>query len=241
MIRNSNIVINEIENPYPIWIIDDFLKTEILNDIKNNWPSLDSESWHKGHSMVNGKTNILEQGMRAISKLELMPDYLQDIFNHLYSQDFINYIEKITDSENLVHDQMNWSGLRCMLKDSFQLIHSDARKHPKANLKKELTCLFYLNDGYDKSRDEGCLEVWNNDMSHRAHEIEPLDNRLLIFRNSNTSYHGVPKVLSDRKAILFNYCSTDVEENARSKALFRGRPNDSEYVDELGLLRSKIQ
>jgi hypothetical protein len=233
--------IQVITEPYPLWIIDNFFQNEVLNDMKKYWPNLDSNTWHSGYDQIDGKENVLEQGMMAISKLNLMPQYIQNIFQYLYDSEFISLIENITGETNLVHDEMNWSGMRCMMKNSFQLIHSDARKHPKNNLKKEITCLLYLNDGYDKSKDEGCLEIWNDEMSSCIHQIEPIDNRLVIFKNSNTSYHGVPKVLSLRKSLLFNYCSTDDGTvNKRTKALFKGRPSDSEYINKIGLLRSKV-
>ena len=240
-IKNKVYDVIEITKPYPIWIIDNFLKEDIINNLKKNWPPLNYDNWHSGHKKINGENNILEQGMMAISDLMLMPDYIRKTFEHLYSQKFIDFIESITNTKNLVHDQMNWSGLRCMVENSFQLIHSDARRHPKNNLKKEVTCLLYLNNDYNKKRDEGCLEIWNDNMTERLHEIEPINNRLLIFLNSDTSHHGVPKVLSERKSILFNYCSTDSNETERAKALFKGRPSDSEYINKIGLLRSKIK
>tara|TARA_R100000995_G_C3483532_1_gene125578 strand:- start:444 stop:1169 length:726 start_codon:yes stop_codon:yes gene_type:complete len=241
MLENNNYNVREITEPYPIWIVDNFLKDSVVKKIKKNWPPLDSNIWHNGYSKINGEENVLEQGMMAISKLDLMPNYLVDVFNYLYSNEFIKKIEEITNKKHLVHDEMNWSGLRCMVENSFQLIHSDAIRHPKNNLKKEVTCLLYINDNYNRDRDEGCLEIWNDDMTEKIHEIEPINNRLLIFLNSETSHHGVPKVLSKRKSVLFNYCSLDVNKTKRAKALFKGRPSDSKKISEIGLLRSKIK
>ena len=127
-----------------------------------------------------------------------------------------------------------------MIENSFQLIHSDARTHPTNGLRKELTCLLYLNDGYEKSRDEGCLEIWNDDVTKKEFEIEPLNNRLVIFQNSKTSHHGVPKVLSKRKSILFNYCLDEIQENGRTKALFVPREQDSDEVKEIAKKRLEV-
>ena len=135
---------------------------------------------------------------------------------------------------------MRWSGLRVMEPNSYQLIHSDARQHPNNILTKELTCLFYLNENYEKESHEGCLEIWDDTMTKRTHEIEPLDNRLVIFVNSETSYHGVPKVLKDRKAITFSIMSKN-KSSSRNKALFVARPTDSDEISNLGKERSEIK
>jgi Rps23 Pro-64 3,4-dihydroxylase Tpa1-like proline 4-hydroxylase len=190
--------------------------------------------------MVDGKTNILEQGMRGISKTEKMPEYIAKIVNYLHSEEFTDKIGELLEIENLYPDKaMRWSGMRVMLPNSFQLIHSDARKSPETGLRKEITCLLYFNKDYDKNRDEGCLEIWTDDMNTRTHEIEPTLNRLVVFLNSDTSFHGVPIVKSERKAITFSILK-DGEVTKRSKALFVARPNDSEEVKSEGIKRSQI-
>jgi len=149
-------------------------------------------------------------------------------------------ISKIIGINNLVADKSrNWSGMRTMLPNSYQLIHSDARTHPKNGLRKELTCLFYLNEDYNRDRDEGCLEIWNSDMTERALEIEPLNNRFIIFLNSDTAYHGVPVVKSERRAITFSILKDGVS-NGRTKALFVPRKEDSEEIKDIANKRLKV-
>lgn len=239
-ILNNNLQVEKISHPYNIWVIDNFLKEEVLQNIIKSWPSSDDESWHKGHSMVEGKTNILEQGMRGISKTEKMPKYIAEIVDYLHSKEFTEKIGKLLGVENLHPDKaMRWSGMRVMLPNSFQLIHSDARKSPETGLRKEITCLLYFNEDYNKDKDEGCLEIWTDDMNTRTHEIEPTSNRLVAFLNSDTSFHGVPTVKSERKAITFSILK-DGETTKRSKALFVARPEDSEEVKSEGIKRSQI-
>ena len=239
-ILNSNLQVVKITYPYNIWVIDNFLKEEVLQNIIEFWPSSDDESWHKGHSMVDSKINILEQGMRGISKTEKMPEYIAKIVDYLHSEKFTDKISKILEVKNLYPDKaMRWSGMRIMLPNSFQLIHSDARKSPETGLRKEITCLLYLNKDYNKDRDEGCLEIWTDDMNTCTHKIEPISNRLVVFLNSDTSFHGVPVVKSERKAITFSILK-DGEVTKRSKALFVARPNDPEEVKSEGIKRSQI-
>lgn len=240
-IINNNYTIQYISDPYPIWIIDNFLDSNSIIDVIKEWPDNDDPKWHCGHPTIDGKTNPLEQGMRGISKREDMPHYIGKIIDYFHSTDFCKIISDITGIDNLEPDtSMRWSGLRVMLPNSFQLIHSDARFNPETGYRKELTCLMYLNPNYSKDRDEGCLEIWTDDMSKRTHEIEPIYNRMTIFLNSDTSYHGVPVVKSDRRAITFSILKKgDVGE--RSKALFVKRPQDSEEIRSIGIQRSNIQ
>jgi len=239
-ILNSNLQVEKITDPYNIWVIDNFLKEEVLQTIIKEWPSSEDEIWYKGHTMVDGRTNILEQGMRGISKIEKMPKYISKIIDYLHSIEFTNKLGKILNIDNLVPDKaMRWSGMRTMLPGSFQLIHSDARKSPETGLRKEITCLVYFNEDYNKDRDEGCLEIWNDNMTIRTHEISPSLNRLVVFLNSDTSFHGVPNVKSERRAITFSILR-EGETTKRSKALFVARPEDSEEIKNEGIKRSQI-
>jgi len=239
-ILNKDIIVNYIEHPYPIWIIDNFLKDDVIKNILNEWPNSEDSRWHRGHEYIDGKLNILESKMRGISKLELMPGYIRSVTEYFHYQEFADYIGNLIKIDDLVCDKtMRWSGMRTMLPDSYQLIHSDARKNPESGLRKELTCLLYLNPSYDRVRDEGCLEIWNNEMTLKTHDIEPILNRMTIFLNSDTSYHGVPIVKSERKVITFSILK-DGLKTERHKALFVKRPQDSEEVKIEGIKRSKI-
>lgn len=232
--------IQKITDPYDIWVVDNLFDESVIDSINQSWSQIDDDKWHRGYDSINGKKNLLENGMRSISDIEKMPTYLSQFVTYLHSDEFTNVISNITGISNLISDKtMRWSGLRVMEPNSSQLIHSDARKHPNNTLTKELTCLLYLNKNYIKSENEGCLEIWDDDMLTRTHEIEPLENRLVIFVNSDTSYHGVPKVLSERRAITFSVMSNNTSTN-RTKALFVARPEDPEEINNLGLERSKI-
>jgi Rps23 Pro-64 3,4-dihydroxylase Tpa1-like proline 4-hydroxylase len=238
---NNDYKIDKITYPYEIYVIDNLMDEKNLKRIKQSWLNIEDNMWHTGYKDVNGKKNILEQGMRAISEINKMPLFLQETLKYFHSDIFTDFISKTTNTDDLIPDEtMRWSGLRVMEPNSYQLIHSDARQHPNNILTKELTCLFYLNENYDKESHEGCLEIWDDTMTKRTHEIEPLDNRMVIFVNSETSYHGVPKVLKDRRAITFSIMSTS-KSSTRNKALFVARPTDSEEISNLGKKRAEIK
>lgn len=240
-ILNEAPIVNQIETPYPIWVIDDFLKPEVISELIQEWPEMEDSRWHRGHQRINGKENILEGGMRGISDISKMPKQIAAIINFFHSQDFTDKIGEMIGVKELIADcHMRWSGMRTMIPNSFQLIHSDARVSPETKLRKELTCLLYLNPDYDRTKDEGCLEIWDDNMTGKVHEIEPILNRMTIFLNTDKSFHGVPVVKSERRAITFSIMKSG-DTSDRSKALFVPRPEDSDEIRMEGINRSKIE
>ena len=81
--------------------------------------------------------------------------------------------------------------------------------------------------------DEGYFEAWGDDMDQCIHKIEPLNNRLVIFLNSDTSYHGVPNVKKERRALTFSILKDNISID-RSFAEFVGRPEDGDEVNVIG-------
>jgi Rps23 Pro-64 3,4-dihydroxylase Tpa1-like proline 4-hydroxylase len=227
------------ETPYPYWIFDNLLSEDVVDEALKEWPHNEDERWFRGYKSINGKTNILENGMLAISDFDKIPEKLRLILEFFHSDEFTNFLRKELNRPLLVSDaEPQWSGLRTMMRGSYQLIHSDARTHPKTGLVKQLSCLFYLNKNWEP-KDEGCLELWDDEVSFGVERISPVFNRLAIFENSNTSYHGVPVVKSDRRAITFSVMNDVKNNHERKKALFVPRPQDPKEVEEIGIARSK--
>lgn len=240
-IINNNYINTYTDYPYPLWIIDNFIQPQLISELLAEWPEESDSRWNHGHATINGKPNVLEQKMLAISNKDHIPNIARVVMDYFHSFAFCDFLTNLTQIQGLIPDHSwRWSGLRTMLPDSYQLIHSDARLNPETGLRKELTCLLYLNSDYNKKRDEGCLEIWTDDMKTRTHEIEPIANRMTIFLNSDTAYHGVPLVKSSRKALTFSVLKQgDVAH--RSKALFVKRPCDSEDISNLGIERAFIK
>ena len=58
--------------------------------------------------------------------------------------------------------------------------------------------------------------------------------------NTDKSYHGVPEVNFERRAILWRILK-DAEAEDRNKALFVSRPEDSDEISKLGKERAYIK
>ena len=73
--------------------------------------------------------------------------------------------------------------------------------------------------------------------------VQPLYNRVLIFENTEKSYHGVPEVKAYRKTYLTSYLlDSDDFKETRPKARFMKRPNekDVEIWDKLSAIRENL-
>lgn len=89
---------------------------------------------------------------------------------------------------------------RCRLKDG--QVHTDTGS-------KIITVLLYMNPGHwDNSG--GRLRVLNSkDVNDIAAEVPPQVGTLLVFRRSNTSYHGHLPFEGERKVIQMNWVTDD--------------------------------
>lgn len=232
-ILNKSLKLNKITNPYNIWVIDNCFDTDTISQINMNWPCDLKKNWYKTRDFIGDSKNILEHGIFGINDTKLMPKFIKEFLQKIHTQRFVNELVHILNIEPLIVDShMRWSGLRTMVKGSFQLIHSDARQHSETGYIKHLTCLLYLNDDYNKKLDEGCLEIWDDEMEKCHYEIEPISNRLVVFENSNTSYHGVPCVKSDRRMLMWSILKKE-KITDRTKAFFVRRPDDLVEIDNI--------
>ncbi len=96
-------------------------------------------------------------------------------------------------------------------------IHTDSKT-------KIITVLLYLNDRWDY--DGGRLRLLRNgtDLDDCAVEIPPLGGTLLVFRRSDSSWHGHKPYDGPRRAIQFNWVtSQDVVEREQARHRFSTR------------------
>lgn len=78
-------------------------------------------------------------------------------------------------------------------------------------------------------------------MQQEVKSIEPLPNRLVLFLNSDTSYHGVPgPTRKERKAVLWNFLqdSDKSVDLSKKRAMFVRRRNiDGDVVGRQAMAR----
>ena len=238
---NQNFKLTKIIDPYKIWILDDFLEPSYCNNLNKSWPNQDLPIWNKGVGKLFDKDGVLEDKMIAISGKENIPEPFHEFLTEITSNERLNFFKDLTNMEEITSDSSwRWSGLRETLKGGHQLIHIDARQHIETGLTKELTMLLYLNDDYEEDRDAGQLEIWSADMKEKMHSIPPFYNRLVIFHNTDTSFHGVPETRNNRKMITWSMLNQKIS-SGDTRAKFVQRPDDPSIVKELSDERLKVK
>jgi len=233
---------NSSTKPYRYVVIDNFFEESLLNAVGNNFPAYENKDWFRFRANIGEYENIFESGMNAISKPGKMPPLCRSFLYNINSIEFCNVLEKITGIEGIQPDtHWHYTGLRINTTGAHQLIHSDSLFHPHLKKRKILTCMIYLTQDW-KSEDEGCLEIWSNDMKNCTKKVEPLFNRVVIFENTKTSFHGVTKNSHYRKAITMSYL-LDEKQEKRWRALFVKRPQDKNLsnFDKIANQRSKLK
>jgi len=238
---------NDPNKPFRYGVIDNFFVKDVCNKFSNSYPNKDSKLWYRFRDRIHGEENVFERRMMGISNVEELPPIGLEIINELNSEKFINILREITGVSNLIKDTHNeigqWAGMRAMLPGAYQSIHSDARLHPHLGIEKRITLVGYLNQDW-KEKDGGYTEVWNNSMTECVDRVAPTYNRILLFENTEKSYHGVPEVNKYRKTFLTSYLldSEDFKET-RPKARFMKRPDEKniQVWDKLSAIRENLK
>lgn len=238
---------NDTSKPFRYAVIDNFFIKDICDKFSNSYPSQEDEIWYRFRDTIYGEENVFERRMMGISNTADLPPLGLDIINMLNSDKFLEILKELTGIDKLVKDTHNeigqWAGMRAMLPGAYQSIHSDARKHPHLGIEKRITLVGYLNNDWEE-KDGGYTEVWNNDMTECVDKVAPVYNRILLFENTDKSYHGVPEVNKYRKTFLTSYLldSKDFSET-RPKARFMKRPNEKniEVWDKLSAIRENLK
>jgi hypothetical protein len=211
--------------PFPHVVLDDFLPEATCRALLAEFPGPDAIAWRRferHHSVKLATRGDLD-----------FPPVAAEVLQAFNGAAFLRFLETLTGVEGLVPDpHFVGGGLHQILPGGHLKVHADFNTHPTTGLARRLNALLYLNDGW---RDEwgGALELWERDMSRRAHAIAPRFNRLVVFSTSDTSFHGHPEPLAcppghSRKSLALYYYTLGrpAEEGAEAAhgTLWQERP-----------------
>ena len=226
--------------PFPFVVIDNFLKTEIANEIESVFPNPNEDFWYKYDNPLEVKlqTNVLEK----------IPPKIMDILDFFNSARFLLSITQLTQIENLIADPgFHGGGMHCTKSGGKLDIHLDYSIHPKLGLERRLNLILYLNKNW-KDEWGGDLELYDKDMKECITTVYPKFNRMVLFETSDHSYHGHPEPIKcpdniARKSLAVYYLTKAQEvSKKRFKARFVKRPQDPDNpeLDKLRELRAKL-
>jgi len=174
--------------PFPHVVIDNFLPESSVDRLLDEIPGDGDVRWY-------GTASQSRSGKSSSKKLNELGPFMLHFLQCLNSSDFVRFLERLTGLDGLVPDPHGFGGgVHKISRGGFLKIHADNNWDTKLLLFRELTVLLYLNREW-KSEYGGDLELWNADMTRAEAVVAPLANRLVIFSNSETSYHGHPEPL----------------------------------------------
>lgn len=184
-------------NPYPFIVIDNFLDTAFLKQVEEELRTMDESNWYdksSNFSHINNEKDFYGQTKKiALNIRNQIPCKSKAIIELFESKEMINFIENITNIPDLQSDDaLLGGGIHRTKRDGHLSIHADFNLHPTTNKHRRVNALLYLNSEWNPSFN-GELEIWSKDMMKREHKIEPLFNRLVLFKITDDAFHGHPE------------------------------------------------
>jgi len=227
----SKFNVNELQNsflnaqPFNYVVIDNFLDTCLIKEIELEIRLMDPNNWFDKKTLfghINNQPDCDTQSKKvALNIREQFPEKTKTIIELFESKEMINFIENVTNIKELQPDPyLLGGGIHKTTSNGHLSIHCDFNIHPHTNKHRRVNALLYLNSNW-KPEYNGELELWNKDMQSCAKKIEPISNRLVIFRITDESLHGSPeKWLGpenySRLSLAFYYYTDDRPEEEKS-------------------------
>jgi len=210
-------------DPFPHIVLDDVLSSPAFQGAVGEFPPLRDPSW-------NGYLHVNETKYANTDPSSWGP-VLNGIANEFMSDEFVDFLSRLTGIENLLPDpSMDGGGLHETLRGGHLNIHADfTTHHTRLNWRRRVNILLYFNTEWQPEWG-GQLELWNADMTQCRAKVEPGPNRMLIFSTSVDSFHGHPDALRCPEDVarrsMALYYFTEESKPVRRATNYRARPDD---------------
>lgn len=209
-------------SPFPYVVIDNFLNSQIANQVAEEFPDPDASWWFYNNPIEVKYTMDRFDAAKT-------PTICQ-VFDKLQSEDVLRMVRRITRIPNLENDPyLHGQGLHYHPRNGRLDVHLDYSIHPITGKERRLNIILYLNRSW-KEEYGGHLELWDREFTGPKQRILPVFNRAVLFQTSDISYHGMPRALAcplgeGRKSMAIYYVSPPRPHAAhRLKAEFRPLP-----------------
>jgi len=210
--------------PFPHIVIDDFLPTEALRRVVEEFPERQS-----------GRFADAQSNLKTGYQLEMIgSQYTTSFFHAFNSFQFLRFLEELTGIDDLLSDpEYAGGGLHETARGGHLSIHADFNMHPRYKLLRRLNLILFLNEEWSDEYG-GHLELWNPDMKSCAKKIAPVMGRAVIFNTDQASYHGHPDPLTcpesryRRSMALYYYTIPSEPSVLRTTTNFQVRPGSTD-------------
>lgn len=214
--------------PFNHLVIDNFFDSNELDKVVDEILNIPDFVWHLGQ---HDPESYVQQKKSSIDKREYMTSLTKKVIDKLSSQEMLDLITDIAGIENIENDkELIGGGVHRTIRGGKLSVHADFNIHPNTKKYRRVNVLLYLNKDW-KPEHKGELELWDKDMTKCHRKVEPIFNRLVLFRIRDDAFHGHPeKWNSDNPRLSFAlyYYTEDRPDEEKAPfhwAIWKERPN----------------
>jgi Rps23 Pro-64 3,4-dihydroxylase Tpa1-like proline 4-hydroxylase len=153
----------------------------------------------KGSKKSYQDSNQIKRGIEGRELLTSSPPNIQKVFRALNSPEFLDFLQELTEIEDLfADDTFRGGGVHHIPTGGKLGVHIDfSRPKWDRSVFRRANALLYLNEDWDENWN-GHLELWDDSVKNGGRcvkKIAPNFNTLVIFGTKKESWHGHPTPL----------------------------------------------
>ena len=215
--------------PFPHIVMDDFLDTNALRGIVEEFPDRDGRAYFD---------RAQERYKYQFDPNTVDSAKVRNLLSELNGEPFLAFLSAMTGIDGLISDPYySGGGLHETLAGGHLSIHADFNLHDKMKIERRLNLLVYLNEDWPEEYG-GQLELWDKKMRGAAHKVLPVMGRAVVFSTTLQSFHGQPDPLrcppnrSRRSIATYYYTALPVEADIKKRTTtFQTRPKSGDQTD----------
>ena len=222
--------------PFHYLVIDNFLPSDIIDSVADEFPNADSDFWYEYKNSIEVK--------KACSDWNRFPKTIYTTLSYLLSPVFTEALDLLTQTRLYPDYGLHGGGLHCHKRGGKLNTHLDYSIHPKLQMERKINIILYVTKDWNPEWGGG-LGLWSHDEQTNQpkdliQSIDCLYNRAIIFDTTQNSWHGLPNEITcpeniSRNSLAVYYtCEPNENTDPRNKALFaptENQKNDKEILD----------
>lgn len=216
-------------SPFDHVVIDNFFNESELSCVVDEIKNIPEPTWYAGK---HDSESPVQQKKTSIDKGEYITPLMKKVIDRLSSKEMLTLITEITGIEGIQSDdELIGGGVHRTSTGGRLSIHADFNIHPTTQKHRRVNVLLYLNKDWNPEYN-GELELWDSGMTACQKKVEPIFNRLVLFRIRDDAFHGHPdKWMGDqnnhRLSFALYYYTDDRPEEEKAPAhwaIWKERP-----------------
>jgi Rps23 Pro-64 3,4-dihydroxylase Tpa1-like proline 4-hydroxylase len=231
------------DDPYPHYVIDNFVDDEIAHKLSNEFMHFDSEHWFSYNNKIEIK--------KTTNNWYNFPEETYKFFQYLNSPAFVQSLSDMTGVYLIPDHGLHGAGWHIQPTGGKLNVHLDYSIHPKLGLERRFNFIFYLTPNWDTAWG-GNLEMWSHDEETNQPKdlIKTVDNkfnRAVIFDTSYNSWHGFsqpincPKDVYRKSIAMYYLCEPSENATKRGRALFAPTEDQKNDPEIMKLIEQRVK